>query len=465
MVLHSVTVPNAVTARVGNDYIPSMKRSPTACEDGLADVDTNDSNSRGAPKATKWQGGSSATIGRNSLVWWALGIRPYKDATFSGTQEWSKTTCLQRINPDKNVQAYVLPEWWGLQDTSPSLGLLVSAMAAGPIASCDGVGDFDRDMLMRTSRSDGITLKPTRPAVALDAVWVGDIFGPTALTSIETSTTRRGIVTPEKGGEVTFTFTDLAVGGGGGRSAFARWFYVLGWGSVQTLVPGRGSHADGANITFDDIASSAGAEPYGSYSGGDYVAWPEVHLATPSAGPASSRSHGGGSGGGGGGGGRASAFKPTAVELISFGPNNRTSTLAIPNMGATPGSYIFWRVAPVLPACGGLIVLGETSKFISASITRITGIACGGSEGTKVGLVGGPGESVTIEFAAQPAAEAIGNAGTQADAAVDGEGEEAEGGRSRGGGGGGRRYVVQSATCSISTAGTATLLLPSGNCV
>ena len=119
----------------------------------------------------------------------------------------------------------------------------------------------------------------------------------------------------------------------------------------------------------------------------------------------------------------------------------------------------------MLPACGGLIVLGETSKFISASITRITGIACGGSEGTKVGLVGGPGESVTIEFAAQPAAEAIGNAGTQADAAVDGEGDEAEGGRSRGGGGGGRRYVVQSATCSISTAGTATLLLPSGNCV
>ena len=27
---------------------------------------------------------SSAAIGRNSLVWWALGVRPYKDAAFSG---------------------------------------------------------------------------------------------------------------------------------------------------------------------------------------------------------------------------------------------------------------------------------------------------------------------------------------------------------------------------------------------
>ena len=61
---------------------------------------------------------------------WAVGIRPYKDATFTAPQTWSKTTCLQRDAP------YTMPEWWGLQDPYPELGVAVSAMAAGPIASC-----------------------------------------------------------------------------------------------------------------------------------------------------------------------------------------------------------------------------------------------------------------------------------------------------------------------------------------
>ena len=92
----------------------------------------------------------------------------------------------------------------------------------------------------------------------------------------------------------------------------------------------------------------------------------------------------------------------------------------------------------MLTACGGLVVLGETSKFISASITRITGISCrGGAGDAKVALVGGPGESVTIEFTT-----AVGSAGADADG----------------------HYAVQSATCAISNEGTATLSLPSGKC-
>lgn len=62
---------------------------------------------------------------------WAVGIRPYKDATFTGPQQWASTTCLQR-----DGASYTMPEWWGLQDPYPELGVIVSAMAAGPIASC-----------------------------------------------------------------------------------------------------------------------------------------------------------------------------------------------------------------------------------------------------------------------------------------------------------------------------------------
>ena len=320
MMLHSVNVKSAVTARVGDDYIPRV--SKTACGSGpttvaaTAAVDGAAAPVAAAPPA--WEGGPSATIGVNSLVWWALGVRPYKDATFTGKQEWSKTTCMQRSEAGQNV----LPGWWGLQDSAPSLGLLVSAMSAGPIAACDGVGDFNRDVLMRASRSDGITLKPSRPAVALDAVWVGAIFG-----SAPAATKRRGIVVPSKGGEVTFTYTDLNIsssasagsaGGAGGadnrHDASARWFFVLGWGGVQTHAGGK--LVDGANVTFADIASSS------MVADGEYVAWAE-RQPHPSVGAGAS-------------GGGALAGTP----LIPFGPKHPTATLPIQNMGSAPGSFV-----------------------------------------------------------------------------------------------------------------------------
>jgi hypothetical protein len=52
-----------------------------------------------------------------------------------------------------------MPEWYGLQDPYPELGVAVSAMAAGPIASCDGVGDANASLLMRVARADGVLLK------------------------------------------------------------------------------------------------------------------------------------------------------------------------------------------------------------------------------------------------------------------------------------------------------------------
>ena len=164
MFLHSVTLQSVLSARVGPDYIPGASRAPGTCAtppptDGAAqEIFRTEIRSRSAE--------GSATLGRNSLVsceasharrpgihysesmldnvsvslWsshvlmqvpWAVGIRPYKDATFTGPQRWASTTCLQR-----DGASYTMPEWWGLQDPWPELGVIVSAMAAGPIASC-----------------------------------------------------------------------------------------------------------------------------------------------------------------------------------------------------------------------------------------------------------------------------------------------------------------------------------------
>lgn len=92
MFLHSVTLPSVKSARVGPDYIPGTSRPAGTCamvphgdDADLKIANHADVHSRSAE--------GSATLGRNSLVPWALGIRPYKDATFTGPQRWDKTTC------------------------------------------------------------------------------------------------------------------------------------------------------------------------------------------------------------------------------------------------------------------------------------------------------------------------------------------------------------------------------------
>ena len=133
MFLHSVTLPSVKSARIGPDYIPSVTRPAGTCAALPSDASLDHDAAHGWP----WLGGNnqrglqqvdtrarsrsaegSATIGRNSLVPWALGIRPYKDATFTAKQRWQRTTCLQR-----DGATYTMPEWWGLQDPFPELGV------------------------------------------------------------------------------------------------------------------------------------------------------------------------------------------------------------------------------------------------------------------------------------------------------------------------------------------------------
>ena len=269
MFLHSVSLPSVHSARVGADYIPSAHRPPNTCttvnggqEDQLWEASSRGGSSHDyRQRAYRQSAGvgsaeGSATLGRNSLVPWSLGILPYKDATFTGPQKWSDTTCLMPAG-----RTYTMPEWYGLQgeccsrsfscheshaitqdsavlhigsyllavfyawshnalilpaDPFPELGVVVSAMAAGPIASCDGVGDFNVSLLMRVARADGILLKPQRPAIALDAQWFGDLFckkgGSANLNCSLCSPT----------GEVSETFTQLL------PNATQRWHFVLG---------------------------------------------------------------------------------------------------------------------------------------------------------------------------------------------------------------------------------------------
>ena len=93
-------------------------------------------------------------------------------------------------------------------------------------------------------------VKPSRPAVAIDALWYGDIFK------------AGGLVSPT--GEVTETYTAIPIGSGPGFTQPLKFHFVLGWGLDNAAQAGGGYNVTGADI-----------RPDGAESPGGDVAWPE----------------------------------------------------------------------------------------------------------------------------------------------------------------------------------------------
>lgn len=76
-----------------------------------------------------------------AMVAWALGFLPFKD-TFRSSEPWAEQEAL------------------------------VSALSAGMVGPGDAVGTADAVLLARTCRADGLLLKPDRPAIPLDGMFV-----------------------------------------------------------------------------------------------------------------------------------------------------------------------------------------------------------------------------------------------------------------------------------------------------
>jgi len=183
--LTSLEIPNVVQARVSNDYQPG-----------------ND----------QWQ------IGISSMFAHALGVAPFKD------NFW--TTTNQTGNKYNRSELY------------PELQSLVATLSTGPVAPSDKIGHSNRTLIMRSCNSDGLILKPSRPATAVDSqiyqaafngfrgqVWStysnisGWIFGIIFATDFET--TDRFVVGPQEAG-----FGDLFPNS-----------YIYNWFAPSTAAP------------------------------------------------------------------------------------------------------------------------------------------------------------------------------------------------------------------------------------
>ncbi|XP_071115649.1 uncharacterized protein [Haliotis cracherodii] len=94
------------------------------------------------PNTDNWK------IGVTSLLAWAIGISPFKD------NFWTT-----KVEPGN-----------GYNGTEPhtSLNAVVATLSTGPVGISDMVGGMNRTLIMKSVNADGLILKPSRPATAID---------------------------------------------------------------------------------------------------------------------------------------------------------------------------------------------------------------------------------------------------------------------------------------------------------
>ena len=91
-------------------------------------------------------------MGLTSMLYWSLGMLPFKDAFWTETDEPGN-------------------EWAPASEADPELETVVSAVMAGPVGPSDALGLFNRTRIMRTCSADGTLLKPKAPAMNVDATF------------------------------------------------------------------------------------------------------------------------------------------------------------------------------------------------------------------------------------------------------------------------------------------------------
>eukprot|EP01116_Phalansterium_solitarium_P018896 TRINITY_DN5142_c0_g1_i3.p1 TRINITY_DN5142_c0_g1~~TRINITY_DN5142_c0_g1_i3.p1 ORF type:complete len:741 (-),score=235.75 TRINITY_DN5142_c0_g1_i3:178-2400(-) len=149
-------------------------------------------------------------VGYTGMLLWSLGLMPFKD------DFW--TTSNQPNCPSSFAQCV---------EPNPVLQALVATLTAGPVGFSDAIGHTDTELVMRTSRADGLLLKADKPATPVDKVLLQFDFSsePQLYEAWSSTTTLSGttwtyVLGADLPTDVTLTPGDLGLPSGG---SFVAW--------------------------------------------------------------------------------------------------------------------------------------------------------------------------------------------------------------------------------------------------
>eukprot|EP01048_Picozoa_sp_COSAG05_P002599 COSAG05_NODE_108_length_18693_cov_7.956709_9_plen_345_part_00 len=291
-------------------------------------------------------------IGAASVFIWGVGLLPFKDCFLSNRSQTAPT----HTNTGTSSGGFK-----GFHEQAPELHAISAILSTGPVSPSDGLGGADVGLLMSLCRSDGLLLKPDKPARTVDAQWLGAVF------------------------------THSSGGGSGGHhvapSGKALWTTAvvhggLTWGYVFAAETSDDWHGTPAALNLPGGANaSAGVawlRPKHASSGGGS----EEGAAAATAGR--ERVYGIGD---------ARRIDPAVIALTPF---SAAAPLVVSATGTSYGDFALHCTAPTLS--NGMILLGELAKVVSVAAARFLEVRAHAAS-VSVRLAGVAGEVVEVYYA------------------------------------------------------------------
>ena len=260
--------------------------------------------------------GDGLVLGLSGMLHYAVGLSVSRDNV------WTNSTAARGVIHEPMVETQTL----------------MAVLAGGPYGPSDGVGSFNKSLIMRACRPDGVLLKADKPVTMMDSAFAVLPFeGPLPCSnSSHPSDLTCAVV------NVWSTHSDVPGAG--------RYGYVLGLDLAAPfdVIP--------ANIL--GAADGGGGAGAATYQVVEY--WHGMRA--------------------------ASAVVATNQAPFTITPPPRSNNSAI----ITNAYYIF---APVLPA-SGWCYLGEPDKIVTASTRRVASVSESADGALRVCLVGSSEESI-----------------------------------------------------------------------
>ena len=249
-----------------------------------------------------------SSIGLTSILYWALGLVPFKD------DFWSETT--QPGNHWGTVAA---------READPELQAVVSALTAGPVGPAGEIGYINRTRVMQTCMADGTLLKPLAPAMQLDSS-----FEDVLETFIGVDSVWGTTMAPAAASE-----------DGPLHASIAAVHYLLLFVNV--------SSPEGYTVTVDELAAIGEVPGDGSrdLGGGASFVAREYYSGELRV---------------------INALHPLHVDRMDNAQRPSSCRSGGFDLRLYCNSFELWSVAPV--ATAGWVILGETDKFVGLSAQR-----------------------------------------------------------------------------------------------